>query len=87
MHARSYQDELEKAKKELDGAKQWRNQFEASSSRLVELELVVKDLRSELESSIKEKKDLQIAHEEKTIEKEEVRALMFAYLPVAEYKQ
>ena len=72
MQARSYLDELDKVRKELDEAKQWKNQFESSSARLVELELVVQELRGELDREIKENKDLRAVHKEEKDEKEEV---------------
>ena len=40
--------ELEATRKELEHAKQWKGQFESTQSKMLELELVIQELREEL---------------------------------------
>ena len=47
--------ELEATRKELEYAKQWKGQFESTQSKMLELELVIKELREELNMAIVEK--------------------------------
>ena len=47
--------ELEATRKELEQAKQWKGQFESTQSKMLELELVIKELREELNMAIVEK--------------------------------
>ena len=47
--------ELEATRKELEHAKQWKGQFESTQSKMLELELVIKELREELNMAIVEK--------------------------------
>ncbi|KAJ7393773.1 Unconventional myosin-Va [Desmophyllum pertusum] len=47
--------ELEATRKELDHAKQWKGQFESTQAKMLELELVIKELREELNMAIIEK--------------------------------
>ena len=40
--------ELEATRKELEHAKQWKGRFESTQSKMLELELVIKELREKL---------------------------------------
>ena len=47
--------ELESTRRDLEEAKQWKGHFESSQAKLLQLELVVKELREELNQAIKDK--------------------------------
>ena len=61
--------ELEATRKELEHAKQWKGQFESTQSKMLELELVIKELREELNTVIVEKDETE---ERAKTEKEEL---------------
>ena len=49
---------LEEKNKELDDAKQWKRNYESTNSQLMELELIVGELREELKKSLGEKEEI-----------------------------
>ncbi|XP_022802810.1 unconventional myosin-Va-like isoform X2 [Stylophora pistillata] len=64
--------ELEATRKELEHAKQWKGQFESTQSKMLELELVIKELREELNTVIVEKDETE---ERAKTEKEELEEI------------
>ena len=66
--------ELEVTRKELEQAKQWKGHFESTQAKMLELELVIKELREELNTAIKEKDE---SKEQAKSEKEELEEVWF----------
>lgn len=66
--------ELESTRKELEHAKQWKGQFESTQAKMLELELVIKELREELNTAIVEKDE---SEERAKTEKEELQEVWF----------
>lgn len=64
--------ELEATRKELEQAKQWKGHFESTQAKMLELELVIKELREELNTAIKEKDE---SKEQAKSEKEELEEI------------
>ena len=70
--------ELESTRKELDEAKQWKGHFESTQAKMLELELVIKELREELNAAITEKDETK---EQAKNEKDELEEVRFFHFP------
>ena len=68
--------ELEATRKELDQAKQWKGHFESTQAKMLELELVIKELKEELNAAIVEKDDTK---EQAKNEKEELEEVWSSF--------
>ena len=64
---------VEGKNKELEDAKQWKRHYEAANTHLMELELVVRELREELNASLAEKEEVQRQAKTDKDERDQVR--------------
>ncbi|XP_048581655.1 unconventional myosin-Va isoform X2 [Nematostella vectensis] len=75
-HAQAAERDLSEARKELDEARKWKGHYESSSARLVEMELVVSELRDELKRSMEARERVEKEAKEEIEEKdEEIKSL------------